>query len=562
MRKHRFLMVIVILFSILVNVSQLTGVEQRSDEYYRKVRENIDLFRDIFREVSTRYVDDIDPEQFIRAGINGMLETLDPYTVFIAEDDTEDLRIMTSGKYGGVGIVIGLTGEDKKLTVISPIEGTPAERLGIRAGDIITHIDSISTDGFDTRKAATFMRGEPGTDVTITIQRAGVQEPLEYVIKRERITVKDVTAFTVIDDGVGYIRISRFSRKAGDEVAEAVKELKKQNIKGLIIDLRGNPGGLLESAVEVTEKFVPPGETIVSTRGMLSEVNRVIQSQQGQRIFEAPVVALVDEGSASASEIVAGALQDLDRGVIIGCQTFGKGLVQSLVPFNNGTELKITTAKYYTPSGRLIQKADYFAKDNPVILRDETFKEESGETGKYYTKTGRQVLGGGGISPDITIKRVELSPLAATLYRKQMLFNFATEYLTDSTPEQALNDLRLLDKFKQYLDEQKFDYKIEGQAEIEALQEIAREKELGAEFSAQLEVLKSAIDKMKGEEFLAEKENIEIYLRMEFAYRLSGAEGRVKESISGDIQIQEAIKVVKDKVWYEGVLSGNIKAGE
>lgn len=562
MGKDRIHSLLLFVLISLFSASALFSVEQQSDEYYKKIRENLDLYQSVLREITTRYVDDIDPQEFIRSGIEGMLETLDPYTIFIPREDTEDLRIMTSGKYGGVGIVIGLTGEAKRLTVISPIEDTPADRLGIRAGDIITYIDSISTEGFDTRKAASLMRGDPGTSVKITIQRQGVSDSLDYVIERARINVKDVTTATMLEDEVGYIRLARFSKKAGAEMEDAVKDLKFKGMKGLILDLRGNPGGLLEAAVDVAEKLVPENETIVSTRGARPEMNRNIQSRPGQRISDCPVVALVDEGSASASEIVAGALQDLDSGVIIGIQTFGKGLVQSIVPLSNGNELKMTTAKYYTPSGRLIQKVDYFARENPVILQNQTDSTEGGKTLKFYTKGGREVRSAGGITPDIEIERNKLTDLTETLFRKQMFFSFATTYLTESTSEVALDDPEIMNKFERFLKDTDFSYNTAGQTEIEALKELAAEKNLGEKFTVQLQSLTEILEERKKDEFIAQSDKIERYLRMEFAYRQSGAAGRLLEAASGDPQLMKAVHILQDKVYYNNVLSGSVSAGE
>ena len=527
----------------------------RTDDYYRKVKENLDLFRDVYREISTKYVDDIDPEEFIRAGIRGMLDTLDPYTIFIDEDNTDNLKIMTSGKYGGLGIVIGLRGEDKILTVIAPMDGTPADRIGIRAGDQIIEIEGVSTKGFDIRKAASMMRGEPGTSIEIRIRRLGVPKPILYTIQREVITVKDVSCFTIIEDDIGYIRLTRFSRKVGEELDSALNELKSREMKSLILDLRGNPGGLLEAAVEVCERFIPEGEIIVSTRGMTSGSNRMIKSTAKPSCVDCPLIVLVDGGSASASEIVAGAIQDLDRGVIIGAGTFGKGLVQSLVTFNNGTELKLTTAKYYTPSGRLIQKIDYFSEDNPVIFE----KEAGGELGSsdtlYFTSNGRRVYGGGGITPDIIVKGLKIPNMVGSLFRESKFFYFANDYLASTTPADALSDPDLLPQFQEYLKEKDFKYQVDGQLEIEVLEKIAQEKNLGAEFNDYLAKMNGMLENLKTEDFKANGEMIERFLRMEFAYRESGSIGRLEASIESDPQMQKAIKILENTRLYVDILS-------
>lgn len=545
---------------ILIAVSGLLfqSTADRSDEYYKKVRENLELFREVYREVSTRYVDDIDPQEFIRAGIRGMLETLDPYTVFITEDGADDLKIMTEGQYGGIGTVISIRGEDKTLTIISPMEGTPADRLGLRAGDQILQIDSVSTEGFDTSRAAKLMRGDPGTEVHLKIKRPGVSEILDYLIVREIINVKDVSTATVLDDKIGYIRLARFSRKADQELEDAIKELKKESVRGLILDLRGNPGGLLESAIEVSQKFVSKGSTIVSTKSVESE--KTTESNEEPVYGDAPMVVLVDGGSASASEIVAGAIQDLDRGVIIGEKTFGKGLVQSLFTFRNGTELKLTTAKYYTPSGRLIQKVDYFGDDNPVILKNTTAREGESKDDEYFTSKGRVVYGGGGIAPDIEIANKEFSNLETSLFRQSMYFHFVNDYLTKSDAETGLNDSSLFNKFRKFVEDKEFTYKTDGQIEIESLKEISAKKGMNGEFLNHLSALDNIIEKSKETEILEKKSEILASLRMEFASRISGSVGRLKASFPNDLQLQKAVEILKNKSAYEGILSENIRA--
>ncbi|MFZ5433884.1 MAG: S41 family peptidase, partial [Calditrichota bacterium] len=340
------------------------------DSLYEEIRKNIGLFGDVYREIAMRYVDSVDPELFMRAGIDGMLSTLDPYTVFIPEDETEDLDLITSGRYGGVGIEIGVRGQNKILTVISPMDDSPAQRVGIRSGDRIIMIDSTSTMGFTTNDAAKLLRGTPGTSVHITVERTGSSEPIEFVITRREIELKDVPYYGFIKPGVGYVKLSHFSRRAADELDEALQALKDDGLNELILDLRGNPGGLLSSAVGVTQRFCSKGETVLTVRGRDDESLQSFILPDEPLAGHVPLAVLVDGGSASASEIVAGAIQDLDRGVVVGEPTFGKGLVQSVVSFETGEALKLTTAKYYTPSGRLIQKVDYFHDQDHVVIGD------------------------------------------------------------------------------------------------------------------------------------------------------------------------------------------------
>jgi carboxyl-terminal processing protease len=554
-RKAIFALILLLLIG---KISFPADIE-RTDEYYRQVRENLELFRDVYREVTAKYVDEIEPKEFLRSGIRGMLQTLDPYTVFIDESDVDDIQIMTTGEYGGVGIVISIRGEDKVLTVVSAIEGTPADRLGIRAGDEIIEIDGVSTKGFDTEKAASMMRGQPGTIVNLKIHRPGIPEALSYAIVREKITVKDVSNYGIITDSVGYIRLTRFSRKAGEEVEGALRDLKSQGMRALILDLRGNPGGLLESAVEVSEKFLPKGQTIVSTRGVIDESNRIIKSRVTPICQDCNLVVLVDGGSASASEIVAGAIQDLDRGVIVGENTFGKGLVQSLVNFKNGAELKITTAKYYTPSGRLIQKVDYFGEDNPTILKKTEFAEVNALSAKYFTTQGREVFGGGGITPDIMVSMPEMSKLLVAMYKESAFFNFANGYLIDATLEDAVKDTLLYEKFFRYLQSANFDYSIEGQAELDNLEKIGKNQNLGSDFEASIANLKKALAHLKAMDFDKNKENIVESVRNEFIARSPNNQSKLQALKDGDIQIKKALEIIADQSLYNDVLAGKIK---
>jgi len=514
------------------------------------------LFKEVYKEVATRYVDDIDPKEFMRAGIRGMLGTLDPYSVFIDEADADDLQIMTTGKYGGVGIVIGLKGESKVLTVISPMEGTPAARLGIRAGDEIIEIDGVSTEGFDTNRAASMMRGEAGTTVKIKIRRMGIADVMEYEIVREEIIVSDVSHFQMIDDETGYIRLARFSRKAGGELDSALKSLKAQGMKSLILDLRGNPGGLLEAAVEVTERFIPAGKTIVSTRGMIPEANRVINSRGSDLCSDCALAVLTDGGSASASEIVAGAVQDHDRGLIIGENTFGKGLVQSLVNLPYGVELKLTTAKYYTPSGRLIQKADYFGKDNPVIMEKADKSEQESGGDRYFTANGREVLGGGGISPDIKVETEETTLIIAAMYQQSKFFNFANEYCSKGTAAEALADSELMNKYEAYLKEVNFDYEADGQKELDYLKTIGAKQGLSEDYAELILKIEGMINSVKQSDLAKNRGAIERYLRMEFASRGSGTKGRFEESLPQDAQLLKAMEALKSKDRYGKILAG------
>src|SRR3972149_2159105 len=339
------LMIVVVMYLAL-------GLIVVSDhDLYLKIYRGIDTFGKVYKEISTNYVDEIDPDRFMRAGIDGMLKTLDPYTVYIGEREGDEIDLVTNGKYGGVGITIGL--RDGLVTAVNLLDGFSASKQGIRVGDHILEVDgkSLTGDSFDTVRS--LVRGAPGTEVRMKVEREGEPAPLEFVLIREEIAVRNVTFAGTMSDGIGYIKLERFSRTAGDDVRLALRDLKsKGGLKGIILDLRDNPGGLLDMAVDVVSKFLPESSLVVTTKGRRQDSDRSYLTMEKPMAVDVPLAVLVDRGSASASEIVAGAIQDLDRGVIVGTRTFGKGLVQKISRLTETASLKITTARYYTPSGR------------------------------------------------------------------------------------------------------------------------------------------------------------------------------------------------------------------
>ncbi len=525
-------------------------------EMVRAIRENIGLFGEVYRQVSMRYVDQVNPEAFMKAGIDGMLSTLDPYTEYMEPEGSEDLQIMSKGRYGGVGLQIGTRGSERILTVVSPIEGTPAWRLGVRAGDQILFIDSTSTEGMSTSEAAQMMRGTPGEPVTLKIRRPGVEDMLEYTIVREVIQVRDVSFAGIIEDGIGYVRLTRFSRQAGEEVKLAIEDLKSQGLTGLILDLRSNPGGLLPEAIAVSENFLQPGDMIVSTRGRNEEMNAEFRAEEPPVLDpEIPLVVLINEGSASASEIVSGAVQDLDRGVVIGKTSFGKGLVQSVINFNNGTALRVTTAKYYTPSGRLIQKVDYFS-DNESIVH--TFLDDEDST--YVTSHGREVSARGGIEPDLMVEQSDVGELTIQLWRQDKYFDFASDYLA---AHQQLEDWRvgseIYSEFQTYLDTTEFSFESDAQRRLKALKEAATEQEYGPSFIAGIDSLMAEAERQKTLMMERERAAIEYRLRLELASVMAGSAGRVEASLADDPQVQEAVRLLREPEQYQAALEGRLE---
>ncbi len=529
------------------------GAETSSqNELYEQIRENISLFGDVYREISLRYVDTINPDEFVRAGIDGMLSTLDPYTVLFDDKELDDLEILTTGRYGGVGIEIGVRGERKVLTVITAMDDTPAQKVGIRSGDRIIEIDDTPTDGFTTAKAATFLRGEAGTQVTLIIMRTGSQEPIEFVITRAEIEIKDVPYYGFVEPGIGYIKLSHFSRRASSEVDHALTELIAGGMESLVLDLRSNPGGLLPAAVAISQRFCPRGETVVSTRGRMMESERQYTVPSDPIVGELPLVLLVNGGSASASEIVAGAIQDLDRGVIVGEPTFGKGLVQSVISFESGKALKLTTAKYYTPSGRLIQKVDYFSPNQNVVFED----TEEVHIDSFVTAHGRPVYGGGGISPDVLVPMPEPNRLGLELWRQGKFFDFITEYRArhPNLTSAKVSDEALLE-FQSWLDETEFEYRSRAENYFADLEEIAQEDTIYDQIADELEQLRIALEHLREYDFEDGKGFIRQALKSELAASLWGTRGRTEASFKDDPQLLEAIKILVDEQSYRALLA-------
>ncbi|MFH1011908.1 MAG: S41 family peptidase [bacterium] len=526
------------------------------DDLYEKVRENIGLFGDVYREISLRYVDEIDPDRFVRAGIDGMLATLDPYTVLYEGKDLEDLDILTTGRYGGVGIEIGIQGEQKVLTVISAMDDSPGQRVGIRPGDRIIEIDSQSTAGFTTARAAQFLRGDPGTQVTLKIMRTGSDEPIEFVITRAMIEIKDVPYYGFVQPGIGYIKLAHFSREASRELDQATSELLAGGLQELVLDLRSNPGGLLPAAVAVSQRFCPRGKVVVSTRGRMPEAEHEYTVPSDPVLGEIPLVVLVDGGSASASEIVAGAIQDLDRGVVVGQPTFGKGLVQSVISFESGKALKLTTAKYYTPSGRLIQKVDYFPPRQSVLAADiETLPDS------FVTSHGRRVYGAGGISPDVFVPVPEPGRLGTELWRQGKFFDFVTEFRArhPNLTSAEIGD-EALEEFRLWLEEANFAYRSRGEMELADLEAVAEEEGVMEQVTDEMTRIREVLVENRKRDFEREKEFIRQSLQRELAASLWGTRGRTEAGFKDDPQLLKAIEILNDKSFYLSLLALEIPA--
>jgi len=565
--KDKKLLTIGLIVLLAVSATMFGGwiagqTKTEKPDYYFQIEKNMALFGRIYEEVTKRYVEVIDPEKFMRAGIDGMLRTLDPYTMYIEhEGETNfDLKLLTTGKYGGVGMRIAK--RDGWPTVVEPpFEGTPSARAGIREGDKIIEINGETTKDFTISETAQRLRGKIGTEVNIKIRRYGMEKPLEFRLIRAEINVSDIAYAGLIDDEIGYIRLSQFTRKAGGELQDSIVSMKKQGMKGLILDLRGNPGGLLESAVQVAECFVPKNNLIVSKHGRLSSSDKEYYSRVDPVWPDEPLVVLVDGFSASASEIVAGAIQDLDRGVIIGRPTFGKGLVQTVIPVDrNGSSLKITSEKYYLPSGRLIQKPGFIRSKNVLWGYDKSKKDTTKKEEKiYYTSAKREVKGGGGIKPDIEIKGEKMTPLVGNLIMKSMFFNFALDYASKHEAlgrDFAVND-QIISDFKTFLKEKDFTYKTSAEELIEDLKKAIDQDELSEQVKGKVEALEEAIILEKKDDFKKNLPVIKRYLRQEISAKLWGTKGKYESVFHDDRVIKKAVETLKNHDEYFSLLKPN-----
>ena len=515
-------------------------------DLYLKINKGIDVFGRVYREITVNYVDEIDPEKFMQAGIDGMLGTLDPYTVYIDKEEGDEVDLLTTGKYGGIGVTIGA--RDGALKVITVMDGYSAQRAGIIPGDRLIEVGGVTVGTKKPDEVRSLTRGEPGTEVKVIIERDGVKKPIEFALIREEIQVKNVTYAGFLGDGIGYIRLERFSRKAGEEVRQAIKEMKIQgDIKGLVLDLRGNPGGLLDAAVDVVSKFVPRGSPIVTTKGRKPEADKAYQSTEEPLLPSTPLVVLTDRGSASASEIVAGALQDLDRALIVGTRTFGKGLVQTILPLNFGAQLKITTARYYIPSGRSIQEIDYQHRDKNGVFATvpDSLRRE------FKTLRGRKEFEFGGIAPDSVVRDEDVGPMVRELLKRALLFKFANSYITAHKGEKITGiDESILSAFRTFLDREKFDYQEEMEGKITDLRQVAERSHYTPEVSETLDRLELTLQKEKTHGFERYKDHITNELNIEIMARLEGDRGRIEASLKGDLPLLAAEGLLKDRKTY------------
>ncbi|MGE5804954.1 MAG: S41 family peptidase [Ignavibacteria bacterium] len=531
-----------------------SGFFSGTGDIYFEVSKSIDIFSKVYKEISFNYVDEIQPDKFMEAGIQGMLQSLDPYTIFIDENKKDEIDLITNGKYGGVGISIGVRGNN--VTVIEVLDGYSAQRQGIRIGDIIIEAGGVEITPENIDDVSSLVKGKPGTVADLKVVRTNEKDTIKFNLVREEVIVKNLIYYGFYPENSNnvYMKLASFSRSAGDELKKALRELKtRKEIKSVILDLRGNPGGLLDVAVDITEKFIPKNQLIVSTKGR-NEINtKDYISAQEPMFGRGEIILLVNEGSASASEIVAGALQDHDRAVLVGNKTYGKGLVQTITPLSFNTSLKITTAKYYTPSGRCIQKIDY-TKDNDIFTG-----EDSLSSTPFLTDNKRVVYSAGGITPDSIVSIENLPEIVTELLAKGIFFKFADHYYysNPNTDFNSLNDDKLFENFKEYLADQKFTYQSEADKLVEKLIQEVKDKRIGDNVVADLSRIKNQFEIKGNEELKLFRNELTKEIKFELASRYLGAEARAREALKYDTQFQTALDIINNPGLYKRLLKNN-----
>lgn len=540
--------IIIIACTVIIGFT-LTISFKASDTYF-EISKNLEIFTAVFREINTYYVDGINPGKLTKKAIDEMLKTLDPYTNFISESEAEDFKFQMTGQYGGIGALIGQRGDYVMIT--EPYEGFPAQKNDLQAGDIILEIEGKSTKGKTTSDVSKLLKGSAGSKVTLKVKRDN--QELVKIIIREEIKVKNVPYYGLIDDKTGYIKLTGFTNDAGKEVRDALLQLKQQNISRVILDVRGNPGGLLHEAVNIVNVFIPQGQLVVSTKGKISEWNKVYATLNQPVDINIPLVVLTSRGSASASEIVSGTIQDLDRGILIGQRTFGKGLVQNTRPLNYGTQLKVTTAKYHTPSGRCIQALDYSHRndDGSVGALADSLKKS------FKTKNGRVVYDGGGVEPDIQVEPINYSHIAQSLLTKQLIFDFATKFKLTHPAIPPAKDFKLSEAdfnlFKLFIADKDYGYTTQTEKELEEFKQKAEYEKYFESVKSTYESLKQALSHDKNQDIEKNKEEIIELIEEEIVKRYYHQKGRIEAGFYHDAEITAALKVFSDEEKFSTIL--------
>ena len=540
----KFVLKLLLPITIVIGIFSLALTQS---SYYRKISKSQELINRVYNQIFSTYVHQIDPETFTKAAINGITEKLDPFTEFMVDDEQHNINVLSKGKYGGVGIQLSY--RNNTMSVVAPMDGGPAKSAGIISGDIILKVDDIDVKEYSFNEAAAKIRGEKGSTVKLTIKRFGDDDPIDFSLIRSEIIVKTVTYSGMLSKDTGYIRLNRFNRNTPFEMQNSISTLLNNDATALIFDLRDNAGGLLTSAISMLDMMILKNTTLVSTKGRTKDSNRTFYSRRDPIIpKEVKIAILINQGSASASEIVAGSVQDLDRGIIIGQKSFGKGLVQTQYSFDDKRSIKITTARYYIPSGRFIQKRDYI--DNKYIMN------ASDEDSIFTTIGGRTVYGNGGITPDSTIEPSTMKSLTSQYWRSGYFYSFSQENKHHYTSfESVLNDDSLLDKFKNYT-ASKESVDLPGEKELNiVIEKISELDSTDIRANDALNILSNFYDREEDKRRESEQDEIRELILLEFAGLFNGTEGRLKQALKNDETVQVALDVLSNSGTYQASLS-------
>jgi len=538
---------------ILVFVAVSVSGQTKQNNF--EISKSLDIYNNVLRVLNMYYVDEINPSELNEDAINAMLEGLDPYTVFIAEEHIEDIKLMTMGEYGGIGATIQYF--EGKTQISDPYEGFPAQKAGLIPGDVFLEVNGIDVTNKKSDEVSELLKGTPGTTVTLKMQRYGEKEPIVREIKREKIKIDNIPYSTVFENGIGYAVLSQFTKDCAKELKDVFLEMKKNNdLKGFIIDLRGNGGGLLNEAVDIVNMFVPKGKLVVYQKGKLTDQNYNHFTKNEPIDLDIPLVILVNENSASSSEILSGSIQDFDRGVIVGQRTFGKGLVQNIMPLSYNTQMKVTVAHYYLPSKRCIQEIDY-AKRRKGIANDSTAKNDTlGPV--FHTANGRVVYEGHGITPDIKVEPDMMSTITAHLYTKNLFFKYANKFYSEHKSIKGPEDFRISDEvyldFMEFVKGEGFTFTTESEKEIDELKKIMELEGYLTEIEPYVNDVKARIEAEKKKDLLDNRAEIEEVMKDEIIGRYYYQKGRIISALQNDKELERAFEILLDKEEYNSIL--------
>lgn len=569
--RHKLLVLLLALACAMPTFAQEEDAKKKEQERYFDINKNVNIFNALLRELDLFYVDTLDVEKTVRTGIDYMLNGLDPYTTYFNENDMKDFTFMTTGEYAGVGATVAH--KDGKIIFAEPFEGKPAAKAGVKVGDIILEIDGKDMtkcepkDGEPiARTLSSFvsnnLKGQPGTILEITVQRHGEKKPLKLKVQREKIVIDPISYSELLDDKTGYIKLTGFTDKSAMDMKNAFNQLKSQGMTSLIIDLRENGGGILEEAVQIVNMFVPKGKLIVSTKGKLKQTDRTHKTTIEPLNTDIPLVVLIDEASASASEIVAGAIQDMDRGVLVGKRTFGKGLVQLTreIPFGGG--VKITTSKYYIPSGRCVQALDYSHKKSDGSVA----RVADSLTNVFYTEAGREVRDGGGITPDITLEEEKVPTITYYLSNQYIVFDWVTEWTHKRKTIAPAKEFTISDEdyenFKEFVKSKKFEYDRMSEKSMTQLKEIMEFEGYFKTAEDEFKALEAKLVPDLDRDLNTFKSDIMRLINAEIAKRYYYQKGEFAARMKSDAGLNKALEVINNPELYKKTLSAPVKKQE